>query len=214
VPDPQPGCLGCARSLGDFDEQVRRAFGFKDSEWVLVEDLFNVTLPDFKGDAASPGRSRTMRQENSVEEPQLRQYCEYFIRVLKAGFGRDKQIAATVFQEKGPDHLPFRLVAFQLDRAVTASVQVEPLTNSKLLSELESLNKKWLKPRSSKTGDVYHQRVARVYDHRGGSPTVFVLKPDACRYWTRSMGLHDADAVAADLLSWRTTKSRNGTRRK
>jgi hypothetical protein len=213
VPTPQPGRLKLVKAPPDFDEQIRQAFDFKDAEWVLVEDLFNVTLPDFKGDEASPGRLQTKRQDKSEGEPQLRQYCEYFIRVLKAGFGRDKKVSATIFQEKGQNRLPFRLVAFQLDQATTPSVQVEPLETPELLSELECLNKTWLKSQRTKTGNVYHQRVARIYDRRGNAPTVFILKPDACRYWTRSMGLHDADDVAADLLSWRASKEGNATRR-
>jgi len=189
------------------DARVRQVFDFKDAEWVLIEDLFKITLPDRRGDQASPGRSRTDRTEGSVQEPQLRQYCEYFMRVLKAGFGRDKRISATVFQEKSPDLLPFRLVAFQFERGTTPSVQVESLDTPGLLAELEGLNRTWLKNRKAKSGNVYHQRVARIYDRRGNVPTLFILKPDACRYWTRSMGLHDADEVAADFLSWHTSAS-------
>jgi hypothetical protein len=138
----------------------------------------------------------------SAQEPQLWRYCEYFIRVLKAGFGRDKQILATIFQEKGPDLLPFRLVAFQFDQVASPSVHVESLDTPDLLTELEALNKTWLKHHKATSGNVYCQRVARIYDRRGKAPTVFILKPDACRYWTRSMGLHDADEVAADFFSW------------
>jgi len=208
LPEPAPGLLQGIATYAELDARVRQAFAFKDAEWVLVEDLFEVTLPDFKGDEASPGRLRTKRQAKSIQEPQLWQYCEYFIRVLKAGFGRDKQISATIFQEKGPNLLPFRLVAFQFDKASTASVQVTPLDAPDLLSELETLNKTWLKSRKNKSGNVYHQRVARIYDSRDAVPTVFIIKPDACRYWTRSMGLHDADEVAADFLSWQG-KARN-----
>ena len=204
IPKPEAGLLQHLTTHAELDARVRQAFGFKDAEWVLVEDLFNITLPDRKGDEASPGRLRTDRIEKSLEEPQLRQYCEYFIRVLKAGFGRDKQISATIFQEKSSDLLPFRLVAFRFDQAATPSVQVESLDTPNLLAELETLNKTWLKSRKAKNGDVYHQRTARIYDRRGGAPTVFILKPDACRYWTRSMGLHDADEVAADFFSWQT----------
>ena len=204
IPKPESGLLQRLTTHAELDTRVRQAFGFKDAEWVLVEDLFNITLPDRKGDEASPGRLRTDRIEKSFQEPQLRQYCEYFIRVLKAGFGRDKQISATIFQEKGSDLLPFRLVAFQFDQAATPSVQVESLDTPDLLAELETLNKTWLKSRKAKSGNVYHQRVARIYDRRGKAPTVFILKPDACRYWTRSMGLHDADEVAADFFSWQT----------
>jgi len=57
-----------------------------------------------------------------------------------------------------------------------------------LLAELEVLNKTWLKTRTGKVETFYHQRIARIYDNRGKVPTIFIIKPDACRYWTRSMG--------------------------
>jgi hypothetical protein len=34
-------------------------------------------------------------------------------------------------------------------------------------------------------------------------PTVFIVKPDQVRYWTRSMALRDADEVAGDIMLWR-----------
>ena len=166
---------------------------------MLIEDLFNTTLPDFKGDETSIGRQRTKRHQRSTQEPQLRQYCEYFIRVLKAGFGQDKEISATIFQEQGIESLPFRLIAFELNRSSSSPIQIKTLNTPDLLAELEGLNKIWLKSRTGKSGNVYHQRIARIYDQRGKSPTIFIIKPDACRYWTRSMGLHDADEVAVDL---------------
>ncbi len=202
IPCTQLCRLKNVKTSGEFDEQVHQAFDFKDAEWTLIEDMFKVTLPDFKGDATSPGRQRTKRLDKATQEPQLRQYCEYFIRVLKAGFGRDKQISATIFQERRSDLLPFRLVAFQFDQVATPSVRVESLDTPDLLTELESLNKKWLKNRKAKSGNVYYQRVARIYASQGKAPTAFIIKPDACRYWTRSMGMHDADEVAADLLGW------------
>jgi hypothetical protein len=205
ISDTDLGQLKDIKRIGDFDEQIRNAFELKDAEWTLIEDLFNVTLSDFKGDEVSPGRLRTKRKQKSVQEPQLRQYCEYFIRVLKAGFGQDKQISATIFQEADSDLLPFRLIAFELDQATISAVQVRPLDVPELLAELEVLNKTWLKTRTRESGNIYHQRIARIYDNRSNVPTIFIIKPDACRYWTRSMGLHDADEVAADFLGWQTT---------
>lgn len=214
VPEPRPGLLNSIKTPTDFDKQICRAFNFKDAEWVLIEDLFKVTLPDFKGDKTSPGRLRTERKRDALPDPQLQEYSEYFMRVLKAGFGQDKQISATIFQEiqeKGVDPLPFRLVAFQLDRASVPSIQVESLESPDLLAELETLNKTWLKSAKANSGNIYHQRVARIYDVRKKIPTIFIIKPDACRYWTRSMGLNDADEVAADLISSQSMVARGGT---
>lgn len=207
VPEARPGLLEGLRHSEDIDRRTREAFAFKDAEWVLVEDLFNVTLPDFKGDTNSPGRRRTQRSTESVVEPELGAYCEYFMRVLKAGFGQDKQITATVFQEVGSNFLPYRLVAFELNQAYSERFHVKSLDSVGLLRELEILNQTWLNTMGTAAGSIYYQRVARIYDHRKNAPTIFILKPDARRYWTRSMGLHDADEVAADFSRWQMAAS-------
>lgn len=206
IAEPHSGLLDNIKCVEDIDQRIREVFEFKDAEWVLIEDLFNTTLPDFKGDTNSPGRQRTQRCSQSTDEPELRAYCEYFRRVLKAGFGQDKHISATVFQESNKDFLPYRLIAFELNQPSNKEFRVESLETSALLSELELLNQIWLRGRESLGGSIYHQRVVRIYDYRDGVPTIFILKPDACRYWTRSMGLHDADEVAGDFNSWQSAK--------
>jgi len=212
IPEPQPNLLDGIQNVEDIDRRIRNIFNFKDAEWVLIEDLFNITLSDFKGDANSPGRKQTRRHVDEDNEPELQRYCEYFIRVLKAGFGQDKNITATVFQETGKDLLPYRLVAFELNGVSAEQFRTESLETTDLLAELETLNQTWLSGNQSKGGSIYHQRVARVYDDRGNTPTIFILKPDACRYWTRSMGLHDADEVAADFVGWQSAKKREHAR--
>jgi hypothetical protein len=55
--------------------------------------------------------------------------------------------------------------------------------------------------------------VARVYtstEWRGEQvPTVYLIKPDKIRYWTRSMALRDADEVSADIMAGHTYLSTN-----
>lgn len=210
IPNPQPGLLDGLKTINDIDKRVRKAFALKPAEWVLIEDMCQVTLEDFKGGLSSPGRQLTRRSSKPEDEPELKAYCDHFISVLKAGFGQDKQISATIFQEKEKDWLPFRLVAFQLDQASVPSIQVEPIESPDLLAELEALNKTWLKSTKANSGNIYHQRVARIYDVRNNVPTIFMIKPDACRYWTRSMGLNDADEVAADLVGLQSMAVRGG----
>ena len=206
IPEPRSGILDGVTAFKEIDDRVRDTFGFKDAEWVLVEDLFDVTLSDFKGDANSPGRQRTQREDGSAVEPQLRRYCEYFIRVLKAGFGEDKRITARIFHETGQDQLPYRLVAFELNQSSPEQVRIDPLQGREILAELDALNRTWLGTGKTAGGSIYYRRVVRIYEYRDKTPTIFVIKPDAYRYWTRSMGLYDADEVATDFISWQTTR--------
>lgn len=212
IPEPQPGLLQDIHTFDDIDHRTREIFTFKDSEWVLIEDLFDYyTLPDFKGDSSSPGRQKTRRKDDKENiEPELHAYCEYFMRVLRAGFGQDKQIGAVIFQEQSTTYLPVRLVAFYLKQPLHEEVTIKPLDSPTLLERLDALNNTFI-DQGHKDG-IFYQRVARIYtsSHIQGRtiPTVYFVKPDKIRYWTRSMALRDADEVAADIMLSLTSREK------
>lgn len=196
----------------DVDKYTFQSFEFKDSELVLIQDIFNYTIPDFKGDNYSPGRQTTRRDDNqdspNKSESVLTEYCEYFMRVLKAGFGQDKNVCATIFQEHNTAHLPIRLVAIHLKGSGTEGVKIEPIDSPTLLEQLKRLDKLFLDKANQEEGGIFYQRVARIYDsvqlNGQAVPTIYLIKPDKIRYWTRSMALRDADEVAADIMMWRS----------
>jgi hypothetical protein len=197
--------LADINSFEDVDERVRHSFSFKDSEWVLVEDLFKYTLPDFKGNNSSSGKQTTKRDI----EADLTEYCKYFLQVIKAGFGADKQACATIFQEPEGSHLPVRLVAIHLNNSTSEEIRVERIDSHDLLERLKTLNELFIDQEGSNEGGIFYQRVARIYDSSSFSrvPTVYLIKPDRLRYWTRSSALRDADEVSADIMLGRTDLS-------
>ncbi|AMW29677.1 MULTISPECIES: HsdM family class I SAM-dependent methyltransferase [Arthrospira] len=195
----------------DVDHRVREAFSLKDSEWLLIEDIFNYTLPDFKGNRSSPGRQSTRSQSSDLKtgasEDVLNEYCNYFLKVIKAGFGTNKNICVKIFQEQNHTSIPVRLIAFYLTpNDEGEEIEVEPLDSLELIEQLERLNQSFLEKSSIEEGGIFYQRVAKIYDsiHLDGKtiPTVYFVKPDKRRYWTRSMALRDADEVAAALMMW------------
>lgn len=183
------------------DTRVFDAFGLKDAERVLIEDMLAYTLADFRGTGESLGNTPTKRSGGKKDEPDLRAYCEFVIRVLKAGFGRDKAVTATIFQQTDGAPLPYRLVAFELGRHASENIAVSQIQTLALLGELERLDQSPLGQINSRRG-IYNARLARIYDGSSGVPTIFVLKPDASKYWTRSVGLNDGDEIALDLFQW------------
>lgn len=207
LPEPDPQLLTGLNSLRGIDERVRDRFALTEPEWVLIEDLCNIALCDFKGDADSPGRQSTIRRRvaGSIveEEPEMRQYCEFFLRVLEAAFGEDTSMCMTVYQEAvNESSIPLRLIAFHLGWPGRPRISVDLITGETLRSHLHTLNILFTK-QGHQRGNIYYQRVARV--HRTievGSqriPTIFNIKPDQVRYWTRSAAMHDADEVFADI---------------
>lgn len=201
LPPVQPKALDGVRKPTDCDALIRNAFELAKEDWALVEDLFDYTLPDFKGDATSAGRRCTTRKN----EPQLSKYFDYLRVVLAEAFGQDKRINATVWQEPaGAELLGLRLMAIELGgpSAQADEVSIRTITTSELLTQIAQAQ-------ALETQRAQHSwlsgSVLRIYGStrsgRTKTPTVFLVKPDQVRYWTRTMAMRDADEIAADLLT-------------
>lgn len=214
LPLPKQHCLQRIKSYSELDEAVKTAMSLKDSEQALVDDLFNLTLPDFKGGEKSPGRQPTERKPKlktvAGQEPHLAAYCQYLLDVLKGGFGEDKQVCATVYQDAPNSRLPVRLVAIHLDWDRKEPIVIEPIDSADLCKRLVELDEKLLQIGNTARGGIFFQRIARVYveERRGRRtiPTIYFIKPDRVRYWTRSAGMRDADEVVADMCSWQSSQ--------
>lgn len=217
LPPASRGLLEGLTSFDEVDERIRALFQLEDAEWALVEDLCKYTLPDYRGDETSPGyqpTSRKLKQRDSSAAG-MSEYCRYFIDVLQAGFGEDKNICATVFHEADSERLSVRLIAIHLDSPAQQPVRSEALSNEALFEQLRELSDK-ARADGRDAGSNNQGRTLRVYStvSMGGRkvPTVFLVKPDQQRFWTRSMALRDADAVAADIMTWRRAAAENKSR--
>jgi hypothetical protein len=208
IPDPRDGLLKGLRDYHDVDDRIRRIFGFSDVEWALIADMTKYIVPYFKSNASYPA-DPTKRERS---ESELKDYAEYFLRVLRAGFGEDKRLTCVAFVEsESQPKLPVRLLAVYLDSPFETTYDTEELNSGELYGLLNRLYSNFMDRQSSTTGGVFFQRIARIYDvtEMDGKnvPTVYIIKPDQARYWTRSMALRDADEVAADIMSWRPSAS-------
>lgn len=215
LPTPRAGLWDGLTSISAVDGRVFETMAVRAVEQILVEDLIHFTLPDYKQATrtsygtkvvVSPGRRRTDRSSDTgALEPELVAYCEQFLDVFHAGFG-STSIRATIYQEPPGPRLPLRLVAIHLDWPDRVElVRLEPMEASGLVELLQALDR-LLTSREPSRGGVFDRRVARAYDHVRFDdrriPTVYLIKPDQKRYWTRSAALRDADDVAADAMWW------------
>jgi len=208
LPPPRDGLLNGLRSLKDVDERVREAFSLDPSEWPLVEDLCEYTLPDYRGDATSPGYQPTSRTLNPIGSHAcagMSEYGHFLIDGLRAGFGDDKAVCITVYHEANNEHLAVRLVAVHLDWPGQQRIRSEALSNEDLCKQVRNLVDT-LRTDKSDANRGFQGRSARMYsfvklDGRQ-IPTAFLVKPDQQRFWTRSIALRDADAIALDIMTW------------
>ena len=137
----------------------------------------------------------------------LAEYSKCLIEVLRAGFGADKSVTATVYVPSDGASFPYCVVAIHLEGRRRNVVAVRALNSDALREVLQRLDSAFSQP-LAENDRSFHRRVARVYmadphTARAGQPevpTVFMVKPNERRYWTRSIALRDADEVAADIL--------------
>lgn len=189
IPKPQQNLLEAIENFEDIDKRIYELFELKDSEKILIEDLFNFTLPDFKGNINSPGRLQTERGDES----DLQAYCDIFRRVIKAGFGDDTTVFSTIFQEESEeDCSPVRMVKIDLDVFPRDENKIKPTSYNLFWERLKDLDKKVL----------FNQRVYKGYEPRqeGVGITVYFVKPDQKRYWLRSQAYRDADEVYSEII--------------
>jgi type I restriction-modification system DNA methylase subunit len=195
----------------ELDEKAFEIYELKPAERVLVEDMLNFTLPDFLKGQASLGRQVASVSKGPGHESILREYCEQFIRVLRAGFGKSDSVFATYFETTSEEPPHYCIVAFHLTE-VEGKNSVQPcrLDDRAMREKLHRLNLDSVRC-SPRDGGIFYQRIAKLYevvefpspDGRSKRvPTVYIVKPNQMRYWTRSMALRDADEVFADIICW------------
>lgn len=191
-------------SVTDIDDYAFQIFGLNIPERALVEDFFKFTLSDFKEGTSSVGREPVRHDEGDMTR-----YCDFFLRVLRVGFGGERAHGATIYRTpRGSPELGFCLVAihFQLGRGTACAEElVDPDKLLQLFTDVDGLL------RNQGGGSVFYQRVARVFamaqvpgraEEPHVVPTVYLIKPNQRRYWTRAIALRDADDVAVDVMTW------------
>nr|MBC8217801.1 N-6 DNA methylase [Planctomycetota bacterium] len=186
-------------SMYEIDSAAFDLYGLTEVDRVLVDHVLNISIPDFKGKLHEipPGR-QPIETSSNKRSKEMSQYCEWFLRVLKSGFGEDKSICATIFTTDSDTDLPYCIVAIHLDWLKQKPISFEYHHKEDLLLKLANLELEFQK---QDNGTIYYRRVCRVYwnvqvmDHgvERNIPTVFLIKPNQLRYWTRSVALRDAD---------------------
>lgn len=205
LPSENPDIL-TLDSFEAIDEATRKMFGLTAADWTLIEDFIEYTLPDLLRKSPGPARRPTQRKDkDGTKEPELIGYAKTFARVVKGTFGKDKAIASTIYTERDGTKLPVRMLTIHLDAADREGVKTEQMEADGLLDQLTKFHTDRLKQkaRDAVGSGLGFQRVAYLFRPVRENGTrvmnLTIVKPDECRYWTRSMAMRDADQLAAAI---------------
>jgi N-6 DNA Methylase len=205
IPLPPPDAsVSFPSTLKGSDNAVRKMFSLTEADWLLIEDLLEFSLPDALRKTPGAARKNTLRiTSKGVAEPDLTAYTQTFLRVFQATFGKGLGIAATILTEPSStqDQQPLRMVTLHIGSSRTPAIEIEPAEADHLLEQLGQLHRQAI---DKKPGISGFQRVAYLFDRtEEDGITVMhlhIIKPDECRYWTRTAALRDADRLAGEIM--------------
>lgn len=167
----------------ELDESVYKIYGLSKTEQILVEDMLDLTMDHFM----TPSKSAASWP---MEPSEVEQYAHSVISVIQPFLNTlgERRIVANI---KRTPSSPMRVVEFRIVSSRGSQGQKSVTTDSanrELASILTSIEQH-LQRRDA--GQLYSSRIVRAYC----GESVYFLKPDEKRYWSRSEGLQDADAI-------------------
>lgn len=173
------------------DAEIIARLQLNEAEKILIEDLYNVVLPDTQvKKGTSPGRK-------SVTKTQLREYADAFLKVLQATFGNSKRVGITLFESQNQS-IPLQLIAVQMRGGKDAAIQEQAIQSDELLAQLKRCEQQFFQASDK---EISFQRVIEALDERctptGKKYTLYLVRPNQRRYWLRSLALRDADRLGA-----------------
>lgn len=183
----------------DIDKQVRQFFEFKEAEWALIDDRLTYTFPDFATGTGSPGRQTTKRDHND----ELQSFCDNFLKVLESSLGTARTISATIFTEQpGQSALAVRMVAIHFGSTASQRINTHAIGSAELYHELQTFTRRLTdaEERTSYVREFRHYEVIQMDGER--VPTIYLVRPDQARFWTRAEALREGDETVADLITW------------
>ena len=209
-----PKDLDAIESMEQVDRIAERAFSLKESEKIMISDLIEYTLPDFKNTDRRGGQSKTERSHpKRGPEADLFSYCSTLLSVFDSTFGSER-ISATIFSEGTKEEnkpLSVRMVAFSFEKRALNRIKIEHLSENALYEKLASVSSSLVGETDGSQASVsYHQVFQHYTVERDGDsriPIIYLIKPDRIDYWSRSTALRDADSLAEMILAWKNTSS-------
>ncbi|MCB0196016.1 MAG: N-6 DNA methylase [Anaerolineae bacterium] len=167
------------------NKQAEQLYDLTLQEQILIDDAFDYTLDYFRRKDKSIALDPTFNSQHG--EQHLTEYLQTLQNTLQNSFGQP--FRAIIYQgEKSP----LRIVALRLISESIAEITTEPSEQAldKILTELNEYLTNQRSP------GVFIKRHVRAYLGK----TIYIVKPDQKRHWTRSMALRDADEIYADMM--------------
>lgn len=165
-----------------FNEFIKH-FSLSDREVALIEDTMLFGLGLFRDGHNSIGFRRTQLSENIMYAETLYNDINSFL------LSSNTKVSATIYDVQLND--PLNLVILHFGKEVK-EIEIKNITE--LRKQLQEIDKYTVQ---KKTHSIYVQKHLKYYD----KDTVYLIKPNQKRFWTRTQAMEDASSLIADIIN-------------
>ena len=168
------------------DNLFYEALNLTVNEVILIEDLINLTLDGFQNKKESIAFHPTQADE-------MRTYCTFLSNTLNGflKFGSSLTSWTTIFPIS--PRIPLNIIAIRFNKEQEPGF-VEESGNyniAKIIKDIEGYTYQ------EYAESIYYRKYVKYYT----GDTLYIIKPNEKRFWSRSLALNDADEIIAEIMS-------------
>ncbi|MCF8247037.1 MAG: SAM-dependent methyltransferase [Saprospiraceae bacterium] len=183
------GFFGVDQQLAELEDKIETALlagcNLSDTEKVLIEDLLRFSLGAFQ----DKENSDAYHPCNSTD---LNQYAKYLCSSINQFLENTPNLSAWASVFELTPRSPLNIVALRLNKAKKAG-ETEILPGATMQQALKDIEEYTYRKHSE---SIYYRKFIRY--HSGD--TIYIVKPNEKRCWSRSLGLNDGDEIIAEIL--------------
>jgi hypothetical protein len=167
----------------EINRKLESVIGLTEKEQILVQDMLNFSLDLFEKGENSIGFKRTSKDENRAYADMI---CDEINSSLKHSMVK---VCATIYEVQAQDPLNLVVLSFSNKERKTVVKGARELNSVLKMINDYSL---WQKGQS-----IYVKKQYRYYDDN----TIYLIKPNQKRFWTRSQAMEDATSLADEVTN-------------
>jgi len=165
------------------NEIVSESFGLSRKEKIIIDDRMSIAFSQLKNGHKSIAFHQTIEPENKA-------YAEMLCSELNVFLSHSQvRVRAYIYDVKLRDPLNMVVLHF-VDKE--QDVKLENLEN--LRENLKNIDRHMFQ---QKTDSIYVQKQVRYFDNE----TVYLIKPNQKRFWTRSQAIDDATSLISEIIN-------------
>jgi len=170
----------------EIESSLWEALNLPETDKILIEDLLNYQL-----DAFQSGQKSNAYKPCSLDDSKA--YVHYLCKTINEFLKYTPEISVSASVLDIHIGTPLNVIILHLNQRQESDT-IQQLPGNKINQILTELEQYTYREHSE---SIYYRKFLRYYN----DDIIYLVKPNEKRFWTRSMGLNDADEIILEILT-------------